>query len=61
MPKSITYVTVVEKNLCPVEFVTGDLLFSVFCFAAILGVMVLVATWVSSWVTSIAGRESGAE
>ena len=59
MPKSITYVTIESKSLCPVEFVTADLLFSVFCYAAVIGVMVLVATWVSAWATNLS-RE-GAE
>jgi hypothetical protein len=59
--KSITYVTVESKSLCPVEMVEADLLFSVFCFAIVLGVMVLLSTWVSSWVGSIAGKEGGAE
>lgn len=54
--KSITYVTVESKSLCPAEFVEADLLFSVMCFAIILGVMVLLATWVSAWAGSIAGR-----
>jgi hypothetical protein len=59
MPKSITYVTIQEKSLCPVEMVEADLLFSVFCFMVTLGIVVLLSTWVSSWVASIAGKESG--
>jgi hypothetical protein len=48
-PRSITYVTVESKSLCPPEVVEADLLFSVFCFAAILGVVVLLSTWVAGW------------
>jgi hypothetical protein len=49
-------VTVESKSACPPEMVEADLLFSVFCFAVVLGVVVLLSTWVAGW-TSNACKE----
>ena len=49
-PKHITYVTI--ESACPADVVAIDVLANVILIGVVLGVVVLLVTWVSGWATS---------